>query len=142
MNKMNPKEKWAAIGDVGEIWYWEQFVVYDTREEAVEAGRKKYPGEDFYVGKCESIAAWFNIHTDNIIDIIANQLFDREDRSSFRGSITRDMDKELNAALNKVVREWIVKHKIREECFVVMDPEFIDNYMESEYIKAVLSSGI
>lgn len=121
--------KWSYNNTSGGYWSNDNF---DTRKEAIEAGREEYPSEDFYVGQCNPIdfIPYLYIDAEHAIDALSGQIDDNyggndlEFGQSFYDEAMEQHDS-LQAKLDKAVKEWLSENEFCKECFTICGTELI-----------------
>ncbi|ERT60784.1 DUF2188 domain-containing protein [Megasphaera vaginalis (ex Srinivasan et al. 2021)] len=122
---MNNNSKWTYNSTIEGNWYGE---VYDTREEAIAAGRKEAIEDGiakFYIGQVREHTP--KIHLDSVIDDLQDDAYDKlgEWGEGFLVRVTNEEKQELDIALNKVLNDWLDKNKLRDYGFKIVNIEEI-----------------
>lgn len=87
---------------------------YESRDEAVGAGRIDCEGEEFYVAEGEPFKLDPNIDWDWFLPERfdeANEEYLGEDYQNGSGQWSKETTQELYAALNATFKEWLERHK-------------------------------
>ena len=133
MNKMHLK--WMCNGNIDSD-AWEASEYFDTKEEAIEAGKKalrefiadpenEYDQSDvlghvyeeyegihtiFAVGQLNSPS--LRIYADTVIESLQEQSGERcgEVSETFLDDVTKEQEKDLEEKLNAVLNEWLTKY--------------------------------
>lgn len=140
-------EKWTNEIDINsDIWRGE---IYDSREEAIEEGRKDaiyYGKKTFKIGIVEDIP-YFGIDVDRIIEDIQNDMYSEygEVAEGYLDDVTTEHLLELENQLNEVFYKWQEKYNFKPTFYRVISEEIIEVDKEqctcSKYGKS-LHSGI
>jgi hypothetical protein len=127
---LNKKEEW--IVELTECDYdtWGSDIDCGSREEAIEKGMeaaKKDGLSSFRIGKKESCEVPM-IDVDSVIEHAQEQLYEDVGEVSevYLEGVTKEQEKELEKALNKVFYDWHKKHKLFPNCYKVLNDEVIE----------------
>lgn len=97
---------------------------FNTREEAIEEAKAYYDGLDvkrFWTGRNVPVDPLRYVHADWLIEhIINHDDFCIEEAEGWPGS-TKEQDAELTAALQGVFRDWMARHKLEPNFWLVED---------------------
>lgn len=130
---MNSTEtgKWIISQDEE---YWSNPEEYESKEKAIEEGKKYYCGENFYVG--QSVKVEFARNDTSLDEKAIEQLEESlsenvgEVSEQWVNGITRDQEVELGNMLSDTVLLWIKVNNLFPRCYMVDDIEKIE--LESE----------
>lgn len=117
--------------------YWSYSEEFDSKEDAIEFGRKECCHEDFYVGQkydLEFDGKDLYDPSERIIEDLDDCLFNEvgEAGEYWYNSITIKMEEDLNKMINEAVLTWIEKNKLQPSCFKIDDVELIKGDYEYE----------
>lgn len=109
--------KWC-ISSGGELYNADD---YDTKEDAILAGKEDYKWNSFYVAKVVNLefeASDISL-SDEAYENLSEQLFEEvgEVSETWDNLITNDQLKELDEMIGKTVIEWVNKNNLQPECF-------------------------
>ncbi len=126
----NKKEEW--IVELTECNYeiWGSDIDCGSREEAIEKGMeaaKKDGLKSFRIGRQE-YCGMAHIDVDAIIEDAQEQLYNEvgETSETYLEDVTKEQEKELEEALNKVFYDWHKKHNLFPSCYKVLNDEVIE----------------
>lgn len=117
--------KWIYNSDE-EVWM--NCEHYDTKEEAIQAGKEDYEGDSqFFVGQIKNMNIGVGVDADRILDDIAENVYDEvgEAAEDYLGSVRKDELSELEDLLNDALRQWMDKHDYKPKYFSVENIESI-----------------
>lgn len=122
---MNNNGKWTYNFSRWDPWNER---AYNTREEAIEAGRcdsVEYGLVKFYIGQVREHTPKINL--DSVIDGLQDDAYDKlgEWGEGFLVRVTNEEKQELDTALNKVLNDWLDKNKLRDYGFIIVNIEEI-----------------
>jgi len=107
--------KWCTSRD-GELYNPDD---YDTKEEAIEGGKRDYEYTTFYVGKVTALE--FDETdvslSDDAFECLANQLSEECGEVGETWDTTKEQMEELEIMLSKTVIEWVNKNDLHPRCF-------------------------
>ena len=132
--KITKTGKWTISQDEE---YWTYGEEFDTKEEAIEIGKKEFRHEDFYVGQIY-IVEFENGDlfdpSERIIDELCYCLEDEvgEYQEYWYENITKEQQEDLNKMINETVLNWIGKNRLQPNCFKIDDIELIIGDYEYE----------
>lgn len=133
--KITKTNKWMYNDADYEIWDISD--EFDSKQEAIEAGKQEYCGEEFYVGRLYSVKfeksdIEFMDMATQIIENLSEGLYDvvGEVSDSWSSSVTNDMQKDLNARLAKTIMNWIESVGCQPEQYQINDIELIEGKEE------------
>ncbi|WP_153732727.1 hypothetical protein [Sporosarcina obsidiansis] len=108
---------------------WMNCGSYDTKEEAIQAGKDEYEGNryQFYVGQISNINLVPGVNVDYIIEDIAENVYSEvgEAAECYLDDVRKEDSSELEDKLNKVLFEWMDKHDYMPKYFRVNNIECI-----------------
>lgn len=130
--KITPTNLWSYTQDEE---YWDNDW-FQTKEEAIEAGREEWPGESFNIGQqynlefTEDQCIWFDL-SENAIEAMDDALQDEvgEVAKYWINQITREDEEDLNKRIGKAIIEWIKDRIGQPNIFLVDNMETV---MEDE----------
>lgn len=108
---------------------------FTSKEEAIKAGREKYPGKSFEIGQQYNLeftkdqCAWFDL-AENAIDAMNDALEDEVGKVAeyWRNQITCEDEEDLNKRIGKAIMEWIQDRVGQPNVFLVDNIETIMEY--------------
>lgn len=112
-----------------EVWQFD-YDGYESKEEAIRYGKKLAKSDGykrFRVGKSVP-CSMATIYADNIIENAVEQLYDEvgEVSETYLEDVTKEQEKELEEALNKVFYQWHKKHSLFPSCYTIEDVEYVE----------------
>lgn len=121
-------KKWTNEIDVNsDIWRGE---IYNSREEAIEEGRKDaiyYGKKNFKIGIIEEVPN-FGVDAEGVIEDIQNDMYGEmgEVAENYLDDVTKEHLSELEDQLNEVFYKWQEKYNYKPTFFKVISEEIIE----------------
>lgn len=129
-------EKWMY--QIGKSDIWTSSERFETKEEAIEAGREeaiaenkfcseKNQYEKFYVGQIEKCNVLYGVDVDSILGNIVENVCDEagEAAEDYLRDVTREHMTELEEKLNDVLFAWMDEHRYKPNFFKIVNEETI-----------------
>lgn len=108
---------------------WMNCNSYDTKEEAIEAGKDEFEGnwDQFYVGQIRNMDIGVGVGAENIIENIAEDVYNEvgEAAEDYLNDVRKEDMSELEDLLNDVLHHWMDKHDYKPKYFRVANVECI-----------------
>lgn len=122
MSEESEKRLWGCHckEEEGEFWGDPEFL---TREEAIAAGRERYPGA-FDTGRAEVFAA--TADEESFLNALANSAWEYDEVAEpWVDDLFRDKEavEELRNSLQDVLDDWLERHKLTPSFFIVREIE-------------------
>ena len=125
---------------IGESDIWNSGEEFDTKEEAIKAGReeviaenksyddKKYQYEHFYIGLIEECSNCHGVNVERILEDIAEIVYDEvgEVAEDYLADVTREHSNELEEKLNDVLFTWMKEHGYTQSFFKIVAVETVE----------------
>lgn len=101
---------------------------FDTRNEAIEAGRDYYDNDPFYVGRIEYPGLGVLVDVSGILELININMTDEcgECAEDYLMHTEKEHDQELDHELCDVITRWINKHGYEPTFYKIVDVERIE----------------
>lgn len=108
---------------------WMNCGSYDTKEEAIKAGKEEYEGNllQFFVGQINHMNFVPSVNVDQVIDDLAENVYFEvgEAADCYLDDVRKEDLSELEDKLNAVLLEWMNKHNYMPKYFRVANVECI-----------------
>lgn len=131
------KDNWVVeLTEIDDEYWSPDAEGYATKEEAIKDGMmmtKENKLKSFRIGR-KVDATIPHAYADNFIDKMAEQLYANvgEFAEDYLNDVSDEDEKELEEQLNKVFKEWSIKHNYLPNCFNIYDDEVIQLGLDSE----------
>ena len=101
-------------------------ITFDTFDECVQYGRAEYEGRGFWIGRVENPPSpeRYIGFDDWVSNVAAQSEYAGDYSETWFGDIEAH-EKELTEALQKTVRDWMLKHQLMPSFFLVEDVKYI-----------------
>lgn len=116
--------------------YWDYcYDEFDSKQQAIEEGKKIFLNEPFYVG--EMFLVYFtkkglfqSDFSEQIINLLSDELYQTcgESFENWLESLTKEKEEKLNYKLANCIFEWIKEENMQPNCFLVKNIEEIENF--------------
>lgn len=111
----------------GDAEHWDESEYFDTKEEAIEAGRLEaiYRGEDeFQVGQIISFTP--TIDAEEVLERIGENAYDKSEYAEdYLCNLPKSEIDELQEMLDKVLEEWLTKTNNQPTFFNISNSEYL-----------------
>lgn len=123
------QEEWVAEIIETDCEIWNPDIEGNSREEVIKGGMeyaKEEGCESFRIGRKIPVDVP-SIDVDRILECAYEDVYDKvgECAEGFLDNVTKEQQNELEEQLNDIFYNWIKKHKLEPNCFVVEDIEDI-----------------
>lgn len=116
--------------------YWDYcYDEFDSKQQAIEEGKKIFLKEPFYVGEMFLIyftkkGLYQSDFSEQIISLLSDELYQTcgESFESWLESLTKEKEEKLNYKLANCIFEWIKEENMQPNCFLVKNIEEIENF--------------
>lgn len=100
---------------------WTNCDYFDTKEEAIEVGKKEFENDSFYVGQINNSNIGVGVDADRILDDIAENVRGEVGgvADDYLSYVNKEHLSELEDLLNDVLHQWMDKHDYRPKYFRV-----------------------
>jgi hypothetical protein len=102
---------------------------FETKEEAIQEGKENYEGDfSFYVGKAVEVKPY--VEVERFLDEISESIYDEcgDCAEDYLNGLDVQIKHELGKELNQVLQNWLTKHNLHPNFYLIEDVEQI--YLE------------
>ncbi|MEK4025805.1 hypothetical protein [Sporosarcina sp. FSL W7-1283] len=118
------KEQWMH-NEIEDLWM--NCETFNTKQEAIEAGREEYKGErtHFFVGRQEKISYTPSVDVGRILEDISENVYDEvgEAAGDYLDDVREKDHSELEEKMNAVLSDWMKAHKYEPNYYLVINIE-------------------
>ncbi|MCT4585165.1 MAG: hypothetical protein N4A54_09600 [Peptostreptococcaceae bacterium] len=140
---LNKTELWVADFSKSDNELWDIEVEANSKEEIIKKGTeyiKELEIEEdddsdyriFRIGTMHKVDIP-TIDYDEIVDTVIDKMYERTELAEdFLSSVTKEQEKELEADINHIFKNWIDNNNLDPGCFVIQDVEEIKVEIEKD----------